>query len=214
MHDYNVLKTGAPLEEATHAIILLHGRGASAQSIVGLADEFRDGGALRRGKARARIYVAAPQATNHTWYPFSFMADEAQNEPWLSGAVSVVRRLVDETQAHVPVENIYLMGFSQGACLALEVAARVAQPYGGVAAFSGGVIGKEIARERYGGDFGGAKVYIGNSDADPHVPLSRSEESRDILEELGASVTLDVYPGMPHTIIPAEIEAVRGLMFG
>lgn len=203
MHDYNVLETGSPLEGAENAIILLHGRGASAQSIVGLADEFCDD----------TFYVAAPQATNHTWYPFSFMADEAQNEPWLSSAVDVVQRLLDETQAHIFAENIYLMGFSQGACLTLEVAARFAQPYGGVIAFSGGVIGKEIVRERYSGDFDGARVYIGNSDADPHVPLVRSEESRDILEELGASVTLDVYPDMPHTIIPAEIEAVRGLLF-
>lgn len=203
MHDYRIIERGKPLNEAAKAIILLHGRGATAGNIIGLAYEFCDD----------TFYIAAPQATNNTWYPQGFMVDREMNEPWLSAAIDVVKRLIDATTTHIPAGHIYLMGFSQGACLALEVAARFAQRYAGVASFTGGLIGKETDPELYSGDFEGTKIFIGNSDNDPHVPVRRSEESRDILESLGASVTLEIYPGMPHTIIPKEIERVKELMF-
>lgn len=203
MHEYKILEKGEPLNQASKAIILLHGRGGSAHDIISLADEFCD----------ESFYIAAPQATNHTWYPYSFLAPVNQNEPWLSSAISVVNKLIDETAKVVDIENVYLMGFSQGACLTLEVAARNAKPFAGVVAFTGGLIGEKLIDSNYQGDFGGSRIFIGNSNIDPHVPLSRSEESKTILERLGANVTLKVYPNMPHTIIADEINTVKSLMF-
>ncbi len=203
MHDYKILEKGKPIHQASKAIILLHGRGGSAHDIISLANEFCD----------ETFYIAAPQATNNTWYPYSFLAPINQNEPWISSAIDVVKRLIDETAQIVGVEKIYLMGFSQGACLTLEVAARYAQPYAGVAAFTGGLIGDLLNTLNYQGNFKGSKIFIGNSDYDPHVPLERSEASRDILQEMGANVLLKVYPNMLHTIIADEIKSVKELMF-
>ncbi len=203
MHKYHVLEKGKPVAQAEKALILLHGRGASAQDIITLADEFCD----------ERFYIAAPQATNHTWYPYSFMAAEIQNEPWLTSAIETVKRLIDETTLFIPSEQIYLMGFSQGACVTLEVAARYPEKYAGIAAFTGGLIGETTRQEKYKGDFKGTKVFIGNSDRDPHVPLKRSEESKHIIEQLNGDVTLKVYPNMMHTINQDEILSVRNLMF-
>ncbi|QNA45925.1 alpha/beta hydrolase [Lacibacter sediminis] len=203
MHTYHIIEKGRPLHEANKALILLHGRGSTADDILTLSNEFCDD----------TFYIAASQATGNTWYPYSFLVDESQNEPWLSSAVEVVKRLIDETSQHIPVHQIYLMGFSQGACLTLEVAARYAQQYAGVVAFTGGLIGKQLAPEKYKGDFRKAKVYIGNSDIDPHVPVIRSKESKKIMESLGADVTLDVFPGMAHTVSVKEINRVKELMF-
>lgn len=203
MHNYQILEKGKPLHQAAKAIILLHGRGASAKDIIGLADMFCDDS----------FYMAAPQATNHTWYPYSFLAPEAQNEPWLSSAVATVKQLIDEITAHIPADKIYIMGFSQGACLSLEVATRFAQRYAGVAAFTGGLIGEVLKPEKYSGNFNGTPVFIGNSDRDPHVPVERSEASARLMESMGAVVTHKVYPGMPHTIVEEEIVSVRKAMF-
>ena len=203
MHSYKISERGKSLEQAGKAIILLHGRGASAEDILSLGEEFNDGD----------CYLAAPQATNNTWYPYSFLAKEEMNEPWLSSAVDVVKRLIDQTSKYIPAKNIYLMGFSQGACLTLEVAARHAQEYAGVVAFTGGLIGEAINTKKYHGNFCYTKIFIGNSDRDPHVPFSRSEESKTILEQLEAEVTLRVYLGMPHTIIKQELEEVKALIF-
>ncbi|WP_194972602.1 alpha/beta hydrolase [Aquiflexum lacus] len=203
MHSYQILEKGSPLHQAKKAIILLHGRGGSAQDIISLADEFCDD----------TFYLAAPQATNNSWYPYSFLAPENSNEPWLSTAVEIVSRLINETSSVIGIENIYLMGFSQGACLTLEVAAQQAKPYAGIAAFTGGLIGLTLNLKKYQGDFSGAKVFIGNSDIDPHVPLIRSEESKSILKKLGAEVILKVYPNMPHTINIDEIDMVKKIMF-
>lgn len=203
MHQYQILEKGAPLNKATKAIILLHGRGASAHDIIRLADEF----------ANEQFYIAAPQATNNAWYPYSFMAPEEKNEPWLSSAVMVVKRLIDETAEVVGTENIYLMGFSQGACLTLEVASRFATKYGGIVAFTGGVIGETVNPAKYTGNFEGTNVFIGNSDQDPHVPVERSEKTKEIMENLGARVLLKIYPDMPHTINQDEISTVRKEIF-
>lgn len=203
MHPYQILRGGKPLQEAEKALILLHGRGSTAQNILPLAGEFCD----------ERFHIAAPQAGNNTWYPYSFLMPEAQNEPWLSSAVATVKRLIDEIAEVLPTSSIYIMGFSQGACLALEVTARYAARYAGVAAFTGGLIGEQVKPEKYSGDFAGTPVYIGTGDRDPHVPVQRSEESRDILLGLGAGVSLNIYPGKPHTIIPDEIGTVRRIMF-
>jgi phospholipase/carboxylesterase len=203
MHEYRILEKGKALAEAGSAIILLHGRGATAGNIIALADEFVDD----------TFYISAPQATNNTWYPFSFMAPESANEPWLTSAVETVRRLIDEVEKYLPSSKIYIMGFSQGACLSLEFAARHARKYAGVAAFTGGLIGETINPGKYNGDFEGTKIFIGNSDTDPHVPQSRTVESATMLKFLGADVRYRIYPGMAHTIIPDEIKTVKALMF-
>lgn len=203
MHKYQILEKGTPLIQAKKAIILLHGRGADAEDIISLADEFCD----------ETFYIAAPQATNNAWYPYSFLSPESSNEPWLTSSVQTVKCLLEEISVHIPAKNIYISGFSQGACLALEVSARYAVRYAGIMAFSGGLIGERIKTEKYTGNFEGTKVFIGNSDKDPHIPLSRSQESGDLMELMGADVTLKVYPDMQHTIIQDEIETVRKLMF-
>ncbi|MCS7020151.1 MAG: dienelactone hydrolase family protein [Bernardetiaceae bacterium] len=203
MHVYKIVQKGSPLHQAKKAIILLHGRGASAEDIMGLADVFCDDS----------FYIAAPQATHNSWYPYSFLAPETQNEPWLSSAVATVKQLIDEISQYVTAEKMYIMGFSQGACLSLEVAARFAQRYAGVAAFTGGLIGEQLKPEKYNGNFNGTPVFIGNSDQDPHVPIERSKASAQLIKNMGAQVVHQVYPNMPHTIIREEILAVKNMMF-
>jgi phospholipase/carboxylesterase len=201
MHSYNIVERGSPIQKAKKALILLHGRGASAYDILALADEF----------VSDSFYVAAPQATNNTWYPNSFMANESKNEPWLSSSVEIVLKLIQETSKVIPLTNIYIMGFSQGACLSLETTARHPNAYGGVAAFSGGLIGEELNPEKYKGSFKNTPIFIGNSDVDPHIPLLRTQESAALLKKMGAQVTLKIYQNMPHTINEDEIETVRTL---
>lgn len=203
MASYKIIEQGRPLKEASKALILLHGRGSSAQNILQLAPNFCDN----------QFYIAAPQAPNHTWYPYSFLEEEDKNEPWLSASVEAIKQLIDHIAQSLSSSSIYLMGFSQGACLTLEVAARYAAPYGGIAAFSGGLIGQTLNEKKYKGNFAGTKVFIGNSDQDPHIPLSRSEQSKVVLENLGAQVLLKVYPGMGHIINEDEIRSVRSLIF-
>ena len=188
MHRYEIIQQGQPLDKASKALILLHGRGGTAYDILGLANEFCDD----------TFYIAAPQATNRSWYPYSFMEEEQLNEPWLSSSIETVKRLIDETAKSIPKSHIYLMGFSQGACLTLEVSCRFAAKYGGVVAFTGGLIGQTIDETKYSGNFEGTKVFIGNSDQDPHVPLRRSEQSKQLMKKMGADVTLKVYKGMAH----------------
>jgi phospholipase/carboxylesterase len=194
-----ILHSGSPLSKASKALILLHGRGATAEGILSLADVFCD----------ESYYVAAPQAPDRTWYPYSFMEEEKLNEPWLSLSIEIVRKLIDETARHILQHQIYLMGFSQGACLALEVSARFAAKFGGVIAFSGGLIGNVIDERKYHGHFQGTKVFIGTSDKDPHVPVIRAEESKEMMEKRGANATLIVYKGMGHTITQEEIDWVK-----
>jgi phospholipase/carboxylesterase len=203
-HTKHISETGLSLNKASKALIMLHGRGASAMDILSLRNEFH----------LKEFYIAAPQATNATWYPFSFLAPIQQNEPWLSSALELLSSVVaDINKGGIKSESIYLLGFSQGACLTLEFAARHAQKWGGVIAFTGGLIGDRLYNDRYHGDFAGTRVFIGNSDKDPHVPLSRSEESKKVMETLGAAVSLKVYPNMPHTINGDEIQTVNDLFF-
>lgn len=203
MPQQNLLESGQPIEKASKALILLHGRGGSAQDILSLAEIF----------CGDSFYVAAPQAPNNSWYPYSFMAEDRTNEPWLSSAVETVKELMDKIAKNIPQNQLYLVGFSQGACLALEVATRYAARYGGIAAFTGGLIGQTIQQKKYQGNFEGTQVFIGNSDRDPHVPLSRSEESKSLIEKLGGKVTLKVYQGMGHTINEDEINWVKKFIF-
>lgn len=201
MHKYQIIERGKPKEKATKALLLLHGRGGTAENILTLAKEFCD----------ESFYIAAPQATNQTWYPHSFLVEEKQNEPWLSSAVDVVKRLIDETSQFISTKQIFLMGFSQGASLALETSARNATNYGGVIAFSGALIGQTVDENKYHGNYAGTKIFMGISDVDPHVPLERVEQSKHLLEKLGAQVTLKIYKGMGHTISRDEVDTVKKL---
>lgn len=203
MHRYSIVEEGVAPEEAQKAIIVLHGRGGTAEDIIQLAEEFANG----------TTCIRAPEASGNTWYPNTFLAPEETNEPWLTSAVLTVKRLIDETSEKIPLSNIYIMGFSQGACLSLEVVARYPAGYAGVAAFSGGLIGKTIRSEKYKGAFESTKIFIGNSDTDPHIPLSRSADSAELMRGMGADVLLRIYPGMSHTITNEEIEDVKRFMF-
>lgn len=198
-----VLRSGAPLEEARLVAILLHGRGAPARDILGLADHF----------SATDVAWLAPQAANSTWYPHPFLAPLEQNEPWLGSALHVVAALAEESgRQGVPPERLVVMGFSQGACLALEFAAQHARRYAAVIAFTGGLIGPPGTPRSYAGDFEGTPVFIGCSDVDPHVPLERVRESGTVLHGMGARVDERIYPGMGHTINADELEAADALL--
>ena len=204
MHTTNIHTGGKSLEEAEKVLIMIHGRGADARDILGLAEHLNV----------SQYALLAPQATNHTWYPNSFMAKPEQNEPWLSSALEVLKEVVDKaTTQGINPENIYFMGFSQGACLTLEFVTRHAQKYGGVAAFTGGLIGDKINMENYSGDFKQTPVFIGTGNPDPHVPVDRVRESERILKEMNANVHVTVYDGRPHTITREEIDEANRLIF-
>jgi predicted esterase len=195
-----VFREGPPLEEAKAAAILLHGRGGSAGDILGLA----------RALGETRLACLAPQAAGHAWYPESFLAPIERNEPWLSSALEVVGRLLAMlAEAGIPAERTFLLGFSQGACLALEFAARNGTRYGGVAGLAGGLIGAPGTSRDYPGSLGGAPVFLGCGDRDPFVPLERFEETAAVLAGLGANVTQRIYPGMGHVVNEEELEQVR-----
>jgi phospholipase/carboxylesterase len=204
MHTKNIITAGRPITQADKALILVHGRGGRAGDILFLADELSVGD----------YALLAPQASGNSWYPYSFLMPPAQNEPWLSSALDVLKQLVaDITAAGISPENIYFLGFSQGACLTLEFVTRNATRYGGVAAFTGGLIGDRIYPENYQGDFGGTPIFIGTSDPDPHVPVSRVHATTKILQDMNASVTSAIYPLMGHTISQQEIEKANDLIF-
>lgn len=201
----DVAVAGAPLQHASGAVVMLHGRGATAESILTLAAELRVPG----------MAFIAPQATGNAWYPLSFLAPTAQNEPWLSSALATVGRTVrDIEEAGIPAERIFLLGFSQGACLASEWVARNARRYGGLFALSGGLIGDDSASRDYAGSLDGMPAFFGCSDIDAHIPASRVEESGRILEGLGARVDVRLYPGMGHTVNADEIGAVLQVLNG
>lgn len=198
-----ILVTGAPLAEAEAAVVMVHGRGATAESILALANELPVAG----------VAFVAPQAATSTWYPYSFLEPIERNEPWLSSALAAVGDVVGQVEAGgVPAERVVLLGFSQGACLASEYVARNARRYGGLVVFSGGLIGPPGTSRDYPGSLDGTPVFIGGSDIDAHIPLARMEESAQALEGLGGVVDLRVYPGMGHTINTDEIAAARAIV--
>lgn len=200
-----VLTAGAPLAEAQGAVILLHGRGADAADIIGLA----------RVIERPGLAYLAPDAAGHAWYPKPFMTPAADNEPWLSSAKGVVAHLIAEVGlAGIPHERTALIGFSQGACLSLEFAARNPRRYGAVIALSGGLIGDAIPTSAYAGSLAGTPVFVGCSDVDPFIPLARVQESAAVMAHLGAEVTERIYPHAAHTIVPDEIEHARRILDG
>ncbi|MDQ2805665.1 MAG: dienelactone hydrolase family protein [Chloroflexota bacterium] len=201
--DGPIRTAGASLAVARAAAVLVHGRGATAADILGLAEEF----------GVADVAYLAPQAARHTWYPNSFFAPLSSNEPGLSSGLATVGAvLAAVAAAGVPAERTALLGFSQGACLALEYAARHARRYGALVGLSGGLIGPPGTPRTYGGSLAGTPVFLGCSDRDPHIPRARVEESAAVCEALGAVVTLRIYPNMGHTVNRDEITAVRTLL--
>lgn len=198
-----VLLAGEPLDRAPAAMIMLHGRGATAESLLTLADEL----------AQPGFAYLAPQAAGNTWYPNSFLAPIPSNEPWLSSGMAVITDLLAQLdEAGIPPERILLLGFSQGACLSLEFVARHARRYGGVAGLSGGLIGPEGTPRNYSGSLAGTPIFLGCSDVDFHIPKQRVHHSASVLRRLGGDVTERLYPNMGHTINQDEIEFVRGMM--
>jgi phospholipase/carboxylesterase len=185
------------------AVILLHGRGGSAEDILQLREEF----------GVPDVEWHAPEAPGNSWYPYSFLAPIAQNEPWLTSALGQVGKAVEQVAASgIPRERIVLAGFSQGACLATEFVARNPARYGGLIAFTGGLIGPAGTAFEYAGSLEGTPAFLGAGDPDPHVPWSRVEESARVLSGMGAAVVLRRYPGMAHTIGREEIEEGRKII--
>jgi predicted esterase len=184
-------------------MIMVHGRGATAQSILSLADEFQ----------QSEFAYLAPQAAGNTWYPYSFMQPLESNEPYLSSALAAVGDVLKRVnEAGIPSERVMLLGFSQGACLALEFAARNAYRYGGIVGLSGGLIGPDGTSRNYPGSLDATPAFLGCSDVDGHIPKERVLFSAEVLTRLGAQVTTRLYPNMAHTVNEDEIEFVRGMM--
>lgn len=202
-HSKQIVKAGTPVEQAQKAIIMLHGRGASAASIITLKDHLQlDGYA-----------IFAPQATEHSWYPYSFMAPVSNNQPALDSALQVIDELINDIKNHgIAQEHIYFLGFSQGACLTLEYISRNAGRYGGIIAFTGGLIGEKLIESNYKGDFNQTPVLITTGDPDPHVPVGRVNESVAIIKKLNASVTLEIYKSRPHTITGEELALANSIL--
>ena len=198
-----ILTAGDPLDRARAAMVMTHGRGARAENILELARELPGSG----------FAYLAPQAAGDTWYPKRFIAPIASNEPWLSSALAAVADVLAQVKAAgIPPERTMLLGFSQGACLALEFAARNARRYGGLVGLSGGLIGPDGAPRDYPGSLDGAPVFLGCSDVDFHVPKERVHETAAVLRRLGGEVTVRLYPNMDHAVNQDELEFVRGMM--
>lgn len=202
--NFDTITAGVPLNEAKKALIMLHGRGATAHDILSIAKHLDV----------EKFALVAPQAENRTWYPYSFLAPINENEPSFSNSLRELSQvLVAVQQNGVEKENIYFLGFSQGACLALEFTARNAAKYGGVVAFTGGLIGDKVYEEHYHGNFENTPIFIGTSDPDFHVPVERVNDSETLLKKMGANVTKKIYDNMGHTIIQDEIDLVNQLIF-
>lgn len=198
-----VLESGHELTGAAAAVILLHGRGASAEDILALSGEFD----------LPEIAWLAPQAAGRTWYPYSFLSPIQQNEPWLGSELGKVGQTVEKVvRAGVPRERIVIAGFSQGACLASEFVARNAGRYGGLIAFTGGLIGPPGTEFGYAGKLEGTPAFFGAGDPDAHVPWHRVQESASVLRGMGAEVAAKRYPGLPHTINRDELELAGKLI--
>jgi predicted esterase len=200
-----VFTHGPKPADARLTVVLAHGRGGSAEDMLGLAHEFQ----------LQDVAYVAPQAAGHTWYPYSFLSPLEKNEPGLSSALDRLGDLVRmlETKAF-PARRVALLGFSQGACLALEFAARHARRYGAVIGFSGGLIGPPGTPRQYAAALDGTPVFLGCSDVDPHIPLARVHETAAAFEQLGASVDERIYPQMGHTVNRDELDAAAALLAG
>jgi predicted esterase len=195
-----VERRGAALADARAALIMIHGRGGSAADMLSLWDHIETPG----------IAVLAPEAVGNTWYPQRFMEPREQNEPWVGSALSVVSRQIEAAaEAGIDRERIFLLGFSQGACLATQYVAEYPERYAGVFALSGGLIGPAGSEFAFSGDLAGTPIYLGCSNVDPHIPEERVRETADALELLGGSVTMQLFEDAPHSVMSEEIEVIR-----
>lgn len=198
--DYRLYTLGKPLEESKGVMIMVHGRGGTAENILTLASEFN----------RPDFHYIAPQAPENSWYPYSFLAPIQKNEPGITSGINLISDIAKSIQEKgIGKEKIFFLGFSQGACLTLEFAARNAQRWGGIFGLSGGLIGPEIIDGNYKGLFDASPVFLGCSDQDPHIPLKRVHETKEVFEKMNARVTERIYPAMPHTINQDEIDFVK-----
>jgi predicted esterase len=205
LSQYRIVQRGAASQQARGAMILIHGRGSSTSDILSLTSYF---------ECDDLLYLA-PEAPSSQWYPLPFMAPMASNEPGINNGMLAIDDCFALLAEHgLEAAQTVLLGFSQGACLALEYAARHARRYGGVVGLSGGLIGPRGTARDYGGTLDGTPVFLGCSDVDAHIPLDRVHETRDVFEGLGADVTERIYPGMPHTINEDEIEFVKHILVG
>jgi predicted esterase len=199
----SVVVGGAPLASAQAVLILAHGRGGRAIDLMALADAVID----------EQVAALLPQAIDYTWYPHRFIAPLADNEPWLSSALAAVDDLVAQVaEAGIPSERVVLAGFSQGACLVLEYAARHARRYGGVAGLSGGLIGPDGQVREPTGSLQATPILLACSDIDAHIPIARVRQSAEVMRSLGGAVDLRIYPGMGHVINDDEVAALRAMV--
>ncbi len=204
MHRLDLKFSGVPLEDAEKAVVMIHGRGGTAEDILSLSEYL----------SLSDFALVAPEATGRSWYPNSFLAEVSDNEPWLTSALDIIGDTVDVVTKHgIEAENVYFLGFSQGACLVLEFVARNAKRYGGVVAFTGGLIGEVLRNASYSGDFMGTPFLLSTGDPDFHVPLSRVKESAKIIKGLNADVTDRVYKHRLHIISEDEVALANSLIF-
>ena len=205
LHEKNIKYSGTPVEQAKKALILIHGRGGTAEEILPIASELKI----------EDCAIVAPQAYNNSWYPLSFLAPEEQNQPWLNSALTLLLELETELNGKgIASENIYFFGFSQGACLTLEYVTRNARKYGGIIAIIGGLIGDHINTGNYISDFDGTRVYLGTSDPDAHVPVERVQQTAEILKNKNAEVELRIHKDGGHYILKEELGVANNFVFG
>jgi len=212
--DQPVLLGGAPTTEAAGALVLLHGRGGSAQDMLALARELDVGSPSPEGRGGQGVRTwFVPEAAGRQWYPFSLLEKVERNRPHLNSALSLVKRIMERIEAaQIPAERVVLLGFSQGASVVLEFAARNARRYGGLVALSGALLGPEGTPRDYSGSLAGTPVFLGSGDSDPHLPKRRVDETATVFEKLGAIVTKRLYAGLGHAVHPDEIVAAREVL--
>ena len=205
LHEKNFKYSGKPVENAEKALVMIHGRGGLAEEILQLSEHLNV----------KDFALVAPQAYNNSWYPLSFLAPEEQNQPWLNSALGMLLLLETElNEKGISSENIYFLGFSQGACLTLEYVTRNAKKYGGVVAIIGGLIGEKVNTGNYITDFDQTPIFIGTSDPDAHVPVERVEQTTEILKNKNARVELRIYKDGGHAILKEELGVVNSFIFG
>ncbi|MDR5656282.1 dienelactone hydrolase family protein [Halodesulfurarchaeum sp. HSR-GB] len=198
-----LVQAGTPVKDAHAALVLVHGRGASARSIIQFG----------RQVSPPEFVLLAPQAADNEWYPQSFLAPVEQNEPGRRSGLQAIDDAVETArEASIPTERIALAGFSQGACLVSEYVARNPDRYGGLAVLSGGLLGETVDPADYQGALDGTPVFLGCSDVDPHIPEQRVHETATVFESLGAAVDTRIYDGMAHTVNDDELDAVAAML--
>lgn len=199
----DLIKTGEPLENSSAVVVLVHGRGSSAQDILSLTQFFEKPG----------LSYLAPQAPDFSWYPYSFLFPLDQNQPHLENSLGILENVFSHLESFdISSKPVMLLGFSQGACLSLEYVARNARRFGGVVGLSGGLIGPPDSQFNYPGSLDGTPVFLGCSDPDPHIPVERVRETDRVLQAMQAQVTVRIYPNLGHTINDDEIEFTRRMI--